>query len=252
MPPATAEMPAMPYDATFFDDQAAESGRSAAVVVPIVMDLVKPASVLDVGCGVGAWLKVFAALGVHDFLGLDGDYVDPSRLLIDTDHFRAADLANPPKLDRTFDLAVCLEVAEHLPARSAVRIVELLTDAAPAVLFSAAFPGQGGTYHINEQWPAYWRERFHERGYVRLDPVRPRVWSDPHVMPWFKMNTFLYVRESSLASRPEWAEEHRLAKANPYELVSAWHLERNLPLTLGRAIKALPGLAWKSLTRRLS
>src|SRR5947209_2323721 len=97
-----------PYDAAFYAVQADGSLRSARVIVPLVMELVKPASVLDVGCGLGTWLAAFAEHGVADFLGMDGDYVDRAKLKIPTDRFRAADLTNPPHPGRTFDLAVCL------------------------------------------------------------------------------------------------------------------------------------------------
>src|SRR5204862_3532668 len=142
--------------------------RSARAVVPLVMELVRPASVLDVGCGLGTWLAAFAEAGVADFLGMDGDYVDRAKLKIPAERFRAADLTNPPSPGRTFDLAVCLEVAEHLPEKASPRLVELLATAAPVVLFSAALPGQGGTRHINEQWPAFWQRLFAARGFVRL------------------------------------------------------------------------------------
>lgn len=250
MPPASAE-PAPAYDAGFFADQASESGRSAAAIVPIVMELVKPASVLDVGCGVGAWLAAFAAAGVNDYLGLDGVYVDRSKLLIDPARFQDADLARPPVLVRTFDLAVCLEVGEHLPESAAVGLVQTLTAAAPAILFSAATPGQGGTGHVNEQWPAFWRKLFADRGYVRLDPVRPRVWRDLRVMPWYKLNTFLFVRESEISTRPDWDREWKLVEENPFELVNAWNFERNLPLTFRRALISVPVLAWRAIQRRI-
>src|SRR5436190_19968909 len=100
------------YDATFYAEQADGSLRSARAVVPLVMELVRPASVLDVGCGLGTWLAAFAEAGVADFLGMDGDYVDRAKLKIPAERFRAADLTNPPSPGRTFDLAVCLEVAE--------------------------------------------------------------------------------------------------------------------------------------------
>src|SRR5215204_3564872 len=124
----TAAPPARtPYDAAFYDGHADGSLRSARAVLPVVRDLVQPRSVLDVGCGIGAWLKAWEELGVADVFGIDGDYVDRSKLLIAADKFRPTDLASPAPLGRTFDLASCLEVGEHLPARSAAGLVKLLT-----------------------------------------------------------------------------------------------------------------------------
>src|SRR5688500_17953479 len=94
---------ASPYDAEFFAHQADGSLRSARVVVPIAMELFRPKSVIDVGCGVGAWLRAFAENGVDDYLGVDGGYVDPARLLIDPSRFRPADLSNPRPVGRAYD-----------------------------------------------------------------------------------------------------------------------------------------------------
>jgi hypothetical protein len=113
--------------------------------------------------------------GVDDGLGLDGDYVDTTRLHIPADEFRAVDLERPPAPDRRFDLAMSVEVAEHLAPATADGFVTLLTALAPVVLFSAAIPGQGGVEHVNEQWPALGRALVH--GFEPYDVVRPLVWA---------------------------------------------------------------------------
>ena len=119
-------------------------------VVPIVLDLIRPGSVVDVGCGLGEWLATFQEHGVSDILGIDGDYVDRDMLYIPQQDFKTIDLNRPFTLNRTFDLAVCLEVAEHLEAEHANDFVESLTRLAPIILFSAAIPLQSGTNHVNE------------------------------------------------------------------------------------------------------
>jgi SAM-dependent methyltransferase len=182
------------YDADFYDDIDKTSSVSAAAIVPWVVSALSPSSVLDVGCGRGAWLAAFKAAGVSDVLGLDGDYVDRSTLHIAPDEFRAADLLDPPALGRTFDLVVTLEVAEHLPESSARAFVAWLVSAAPVVLFSAAIPGQGGVNHINEQWPHYWADQFEAAGFVAIDAVRPRFWNDNRVEFYFAQNIVVYAR----------------------------------------------------------
>jgi len=173
---------------------------SAGVVVPIVNGFFQPLSVLDVGCGVGGWLKVFTTLGVRDILGIDGDYVDRRLLQIPADQFRAADLSALRDVGRRFDLACSLEVAEHLPGRCAEQFVAMLVGAAPVVMFSAAVPYQGGTDHINEQWQSYWCGLFQKHGYVALDCVRPRIFGDERVEWWYRQNTLIYCEPSK---RPE-------------------------------------------------
>src|SRR5271165_1063667 len=94
--------------------------RSAREVLKIVKDAhLNPKSVVDVGCGIGTWLKVWSELGAEDILGVDGDYVRQDQLLIPPDRFKAMDLSNPLALKRKFDLVQSLEVAEHLPPAAA-------------------------------------------------------------------------------------------------------------------------------------
>src|SRR5216683_5640462 len=104
------------YSPEFFHAVTEQAVRSAAVVVPLVMDLVRPKSVVDVGCGTGAWLAAFHAAGVQEILGIDGDYLDQASLRIPPEAFTKADLEAAVALGRSFDLCVSLEVAEHLPA----------------------------------------------------------------------------------------------------------------------------------------
>jgi hypothetical protein len=83
-------------------------------------------------------------------------------LQIPKERFIPADLRNlPPAAEfGQFDLAICLEIAEHLPESCADALIKFLSELAPAVLFGAAIPGQGGVNHINEQWQSYWVAKF--------------------------------------------------------------------------------------------
>jgi SAM-dependent methyltransferase len=166
------------------------------------MDLLAPSSVLDVGCGPGGWLRVFVENGVKFIQGIDGDYLEREQLLIDPQYFMAADLTKPIRIDRKYDLAVCIEVCEHLPPPSAVKAIAELTSAAPVVLFSAAIPGQGGTNHVNEQWLCYWRDRFAERGFTMVDALRPRIRDDSRIAYYIRQNLILFLNDQMLALRP--------------------------------------------------
>jgi SAM-dependent methyltransferase len=190
---------APPYSTTFYGEQKDGSRRSAEAVLPVVMDFVKPASVVDLGCGVGTWLAAWRALGIDDILGLDGDWVRPEMLQIPRESFRAQDLTRPVALGRRFDLAMSLEVAEHLDDRHADDFVASLVGLAPVVLFSAAIPGQGGTHHVNEQWPDYWRGKFARHGYEIVDCLRRRIWDAP-IDYCYAQNSFLYVERSRLGT----------------------------------------------------
>jgi SAM-dependent methyltransferase len=195
------------YSNTFFAGQRQSSLASARVIVPIALELVEPRSVVDVGCGVGTWLAAFAEHGLADFVGVDGHYVERSQLAIPPDCFIAHDLTKPLDLGRTFDLALSLEVGEHLPAATAETFVDSLTRLAPVVLFSAAVPGQGGVQHVNEQWPEYWARLFAKRGFVAVDAVRPRVWHLEDVDFWYAQNTVLFARRTALCAHPRLESE---------------------------------------------
>jgi SAM-dependent methyltransferase len=169
----------------------------------MVLDLVRPKSIVDAGCGDGTWLSVFRELGIVDLVGLDGDYVDRRRLQIPLDQFRATDLSSRFELPRTFDLAVSLEVAEHLPPESAEGFVDSLTRLAPVVLFSAAIPLQGGTQHLNEQWPDYWAALFKTHDYLPIDCIRGRIWGNEQVEWYYAQNILLFARADRMRDDPD-------------------------------------------------
>jgi SAM-dependent methyltransferase len=207
------------YTRDFYERLRKGATRSAEVIVPLVLRLLNVRSVVDVGCGDGSWLGVFSKFGVEDVLGLDGEYVDRGMLQIRADHFRAADLREPLVLARVFDLAISLEVAEHLPPECAPTLVESLTRLAPAVLFSAAIPFQGGDNHLNEQWLDKWASLFKERDYVAIDCIRRRVWQNDSVEWWYAQNTLLFARASLLEDNQELRAELERTDINSLSLV---------------------------------
>lgn len=184
-----------PYDEHFYAGKNEGSYRSAMVILPIVFSMVAPQTVVDVGCGTGTWLRAADELGAHDYQGYDG--WQPGHLSIPGERFTVADLARPLQPARRFDLAICCEVGEHLPPPCADTLIATLTAFSDVVLFSAAIPGQGGTHHLNEQWPGYWQARFRARGYSAYDIIRPRIWNEERVEWWYRQNIILYVADSA-------------------------------------------------------
>jgi SAM-dependent methyltransferase len=159
--------------------------------------LVRPTSIVDVGCGTGSFLSVFKKNGVREVLGVDGDWAKPD---LAPGEFQPADLSKPLALNRRFDLVMSLEVAEHLEPSSADAFVRSLVGLGSVVLFSAAIPYQGGTGHKNEQWPDYWVARFAREGYELVDCLRARLWNNREVEWWYAQNIFLYVERERLAA----------------------------------------------------
>ena len=208
------------YDPQFLSYGRSVATRSARVIVPIVNGMLGPESVLDVGCGRGAWLEVWKGNGAREVVGVDGDYVDRSDLAIDQSEFRAQDLGHSVDLGRRFDLVESLEVAEHLQESRARGFVKDLCRHGGVVLFGAAPPGQGGEYHINEQPYDYWREFFAEFGYRPFDCIRPKIAGAPDVAPWYRYNTLLYVRDTVVDRLPEPVRRTEIAEGTPIADVS--------------------------------
>ena len=186
------------YTGSFFEGNRGGSEAAARVIVPILRRLLYPfpRSVIDVGCGVGAFLSEFSQSGVLDILGIDGDWVPVSSLLIPPDRFRAANLERPLAIGRRFELAACLEVAEHLPQAYADTLIRSLIELAPVILFSAAVPKQAGIHHVNCQWPDYWARKFRTYDYLPVDALREALLPLPEVATWYAQNTLLYVERS--------------------------------------------------------
>jgi SAM-dependent methyltransferase len=214
------------YDDAFFTGQKDLSYKSAQLVIPIVQQFVPIRSVCDVGCGVGTWLRAFLEAGAQDIAGLDGYYVDKNLLEIPDSAFHRVDLRQPLRLDRSFDIAMSIEVAEHLPESRSISFVEDLTRLAPVVLFSAAIPRQGGTAHINEQWQSHWAAIFAQYDFATCDVLRPIIWDNTDIARWYRQNTFLFCRRDFLPEVPRLTPRQDnawpLSVVHPQQYLEIW------------------------------
>ena len=182
------------YDSAFQNMASTGSARAARRIIAAMHTIVPIRGVIDFGCARGTWLREWHASGVKTIAGVDGDYVDRTKLEIDPNSFIVHDLATPFKHERRFDLAQSLEVAEHLPEARAASFAADLAAHAPAVLFSAAPPGQGGEHHVNEQPGEYWRAHFAAHDYVAIDCLRPLLAREDGIPAWYRYNIMLYAR----------------------------------------------------------
>lgn len=189
----------MKKDRSFVFPESVYNTRSAEVVVPIINDLLKPQSILDVGCGTGTWLSVFSDSGISDYMGIDRADYSADSFHIDPAHYSKRDLEKPLCLNRKFDLVLCLEVAEHLDERFEDVLVSSLTTHGDMVLFSAAIPGQEGDGHVNEKWLSYWVSKFAGYHFQLFDCVRPLIWANSSVEVWYRQNMVLFARNIASA-----------------------------------------------------
>lgn len=207
------------YRPAYMEENKTFAGASARRILPLILDLLHPQSVLDVGCGTGTWLAALRAAGIYDVVGIDGRWIDRAALEIPVDRFLSLDLERPFDLHRRFDLALSLEVGEHLAPEAADHHVASLVRHSSAVLFSAAIPFQGGSHHTNEQWPSYWAERFRRHGFEPIDCVRAAVWDLPDVAWWYSQNTILYVERSRVDGDERLRRARAAAQSMPMDLV---------------------------------
>jgi SAM-dependent methyltransferase len=228
------------YDEAFFAGQVEQCLQSARAVVRVVHRLFTPRSVVDVGCGLGAWLHAFSEMGVNEVCGIDGDYVNRRNLLIPPAKFISQDLGRPFEIPGRYDLAMCLEVAEHLSAQAGARLVQALSQAAPLVMFSAAVPGQGGLHHINEQWPAYWRALFTAEGFRLFDPIRPLIRDEASVRWWYRQNLLLFASPEGVSAHQRLRREVMPGKEMEWVHFSLVDKPRGLRSTLLK----VPGIRW--------
>lgn len=226
------------YDQVFMSGTTRGNFLSSRKVTALLAQSLRPRSVADFGCAEGGWLSAWREQEVTDLLGLDGPYVPLDRLRIPKNNFKVVDLEKPVDLGRRFDLVMSVEVAEHLSLQASRTLVESLTRHANVVLFSAAPPGQGGEYHINEQSYDYWRDIFYQFHYVPLDFCRLQFKDDRDVQPWYRYNLFLYINTDILHELPGVLTATLIAPEMPIPDIAPWwyrlrkQIVRRLPFYL--------------------
>jgi SAM-dependent methyltransferase len=185
------------YNDNFHNFHLLDSINSAKEVIPLFFNYFKPSSVLDVGCGLGSWLSVFKEKGC-EVCGIDGDYVIKEDLVIDKENFKSFNLNEAYNLNKKFDLAISLEVAEHILPQNAQIFIDSLCIHSDIILFSAAVPGQEGTLHFNEQNNNYWIEKFEQNGYQCIDFFRHKIWNNSKISWWYRQNILIFIKNSEI------------------------------------------------------
>jgi hypothetical protein len=185
------------YNKKFYEIQKDDSYNAAKIIIPYILEQFKPKSIIDIGCGVGTWLKAWSENGVKDYLGVDGAYIPEKELLIPHEHFQAIDLKEDFFIGKRYDLLECIEVIEHLPAELAEVFIKRITQISDVILFSAALPYQGGTNHINENWLEYWAALFKNHDYVPIDFIRKKIWTNALIPFWYRQNIIVFVKSEN-------------------------------------------------------
>ena len=171
--------------------------EEAHAVADILYEEYEPDSVIDFGCGLGRYLTGFQAHGarVH---GVEGFSEAREHAEIPNDALTIHDLREPLALEEQYDLALCIETAEHIPPKFDDVLVDTITSAAPRVVFTAAPPGHGGTHHVNEAPREYWIEKFQSKGFSyaaeEADRLQESIRSEVDNAEWVGDRLFIFSR----------------------------------------------------------
>lgn len=170
--------------------------KSPKIICPVLYNIFKPKSVVDIGCGIGNFLNQFKKLGVEKILGLDGIWADKYQISnnISLDNFIEYNLDEVFTPNQKYDIAISLEVAEHIDEKYADNFIKTLTNCSDNIVFSAAIPLQGGQNHLNEQWNNYWIKKFELNDYVCMDFLRNEIWDYEDVFWWYKQNILFFTK----------------------------------------------------------
>ena len=170
--------------------------RSAKIILPILFNRYKPNSIIDIGCGIGTWLKAANELGVNKFIGIDGNEIEENFLLVSRKYIKIDNLETHKNTNNEkYDLAISVEVAEHLHNNCSVNFAETLTSYSDVILFSAAIPYQEGEHHINCQPPQFWVDIFKKYGYDCYDFRNDLMNMWEKINPCYSQNILLFAKE---------------------------------------------------------
>jgi SAM-dependent methyltransferase len=187
----------MNYKNDFYSSRHNLTLSSAREIVKSFRKIYKPRSVVDVGCGVGTFLNVWKKNGCVKVMGIDSENVPEKYLRLQRNEFLVMNLENSSEIEGKYDLAMSVEVAEHLTSRAGRILVKNLCALSDVVLFSAAIPRQGGVNHVNERWQSYWQKLFSRESYVCIDFLRPQIWNNKKIFYWYRQNILVYLRKNS-------------------------------------------------------
>lgn len=140
----------------------------------------KPNSIIDYGCGIGAYLESGLKNNISKLRGFDigGDKLIPYIHSSVKNFIEFLDCTQPIETEK-YDCVISLETGEHIEPSGSDSFIDNICNSlnqGGMILFSAAPPGQGGSGHINCQPKSFWIEKFQQRGvYLNEDKTKTIV-----------------------------------------------------------------------------
>ena len=186
------------YDSDFFNDANERKILSSQKVARIIASYYKFQNILDIGCGMGLYLRELNKMG-KDVLGCDSSKAGIRMAAPEITVFYA-DVTKPLYVNRKFDTALCFEVAEHIKKKYSRQLVKNCTAYSDTVLFTAAPEGQGGVGHINEQPFEFWIHLFEEMGFAYDSDLSEKVkghMKQEDVVEWIADNFMSFSKQKA-------------------------------------------------------
>lgn len=188
------------YSKNFYQSVSRRAIVPAQISAQVIAGSIEPNSVIDIGSGQGVWLRTISAVFpsltkavAMDLQSHQSTFFDDLQSASTNFEFVQVDFEESRRLPgENFDLAICLEVLEHLTPQTAIEVAEDIGRKCSFVIFSAAILGQGGTGHINERKFEYWMGLMRKQGFVALDVFRPALRASEDVPSYYKQNMMLF------------------------------------------------------------
>ncbi len=177
-----------------WDDKA---DNSAGVIVPLILELVQPKSVVDVGCGPGRWLHVFYEQGVKDILGMDGAWVPQDKLHVAKENFQVTDLSRSRWLSRANLIWSSAWKWRNIWRQLRRKLLwDSLASLGEVILFSAAIPDQRGISACQRTVPGLLGGKIPRPWFFECyDYIRPKTWPMPQVSFYYSCKMFCFTQK---------------------------------------------------------
>ncbi len=195
------------YNKDFFLSNQKEGLKIAEWFISLLQDIFEFQSLIDLGCATGHYLFYALKEGVSDVLGVEGSPAAFSNLLVDKKYIIQHDLRKPLNLNRKYDIALSIEVAEHIDKKYSDVYLKSMCDCSDLIIFTAATPNQGGKCHVNEQPHKWWIEKFKKHSF-RFDKkmtdllrrkIKENAEAGKFIVFWLEPNIMVFCRESKRA-----------------------------------------------------
>ena len=120
--------------------------------------LLKPRSILDVGCGRGYLVKKLNEAGIPT-KGLDFARSVMGSMKVSPDVV-LGDALNLPFFDKSFELVVSTDFFEHIPGSDVDRVYDEMKRVGDRIAARIAFDGKENEYHLTVKPEKWWKNKF--------------------------------------------------------------------------------------------